>query len=344
MQSSLVSFNSNPSGYVYKNGDVTCNYDQYGSYVPGPYKTPNVFYNDDAWFNLEDVNQRLVGDCGFGAAMMALRDVNSFSLKTFYTQINSATLIANFRVNGKAVSVNMDAKLPTLNGATSTYGRCLIPIGSFQIVNHNAYVPMAEKAFAKLLDAYPALRSSSGADKAGYEALTGVRSFVVMRAITGKAGVRVNHNSIGTSHSYFDQTFANQVITCLNAEFPCTIATPSHSGLANIYQLSDNTGYTNKAAANINFVDDFITFNDVDQGGKAIRVVSNHWYTLLKSKSPHVHPDTANANPNQVLVTIRNPWGYNPTFSDPEVAGSAEVQVSLRALYAIMSEINTLRD
>jgi hypothetical protein len=291
---------------------------------------PHTTTNADGWMSVDDVDQQSLGDCGVGAAMIALRDNNARGLRNMLTSgSNTKDLQFRFYYNSKSTVVHIDDKLP-FDPDCST-GQ----LGSFQITNNNAYVPLTEKALAKFFDAYPDLRNTK---TPGYAGLINIDAATVMSAISNVRAIRVLH-PVSPNHSSMVLSYTNAIIKCMNDKHPCTLATPTVEGLARVYNLPGVTSFDTAAARQIRFDDDMVSFFDVDQN-VSVQLEGRHWYALLRSKGPNNIPATASANtPNNIILTLRNPWGHNP---HPTGRDSAEVRVSLRALAAVTVQVGTL--
>ncbi|RYF48213.1 MAG: hypothetical protein EOO38_10610, partial [Cytophagaceae bacterium] len=280
------------------------------------------------------------------AALLALRGNNQInSLSRALAQVafapDAPVYRARFYATGTAVDVFIDDQLPTKDTSDGICGGKKAPV-SFKAAEGNYYVPLFEKAWAKYVDAH--LLFASGAtqekDAHGYLVLESMPAKNVLRGVTGRARKMVYKTT--TKNDY---KFLQAIIDCLNGPQTCVF------GSADANHLAKTLGPPNKfnvypVPGGRIFRDNKVTYTllDKDQSDERVTIVGNHAYALMRSQSPGVL-GAASFEPNEILITIRNPWGCNPdSYSDGTcTAEDGDILISLRGLAAVMDSIYTLQ-
>lgn len=306
-----------------------------------------------------DVHQGGIGDCGMGAAMIAL--VTSGWIENIRGSVvephglpddaqGDSSIAFKFQMTNKTDIVLVDDKLPSLSNNSFDYchdylGYQAVDDGSMQ---PTIFMPIFEKAFAKWLDYRPELRSSQTTGT-GYAGLEAVGANIVMAAVLGSTPKRVWRQTSG-----YDQGLVAALSRCFNGATPCVIGTPSIDNLG-ILGSKDSTGmiYQPENGTPVVYVADqqpqnkmaftVIDFDQEHNGTAAVvQLVSNHAYAIYQRGS---------SDPTKGLVAARvaliNPWGHNPDlWHKPSGAGvdKAEVVISLRALQLVIHSVYWVDD
>ena len=355
----LKSSTANP---VAPAGNVDCPV-TYNATLSGTENFKNDFIRFGGGFALHDVQQGGIGNCGFGAAMLAIRgndmmsDLNYALRQTDYS-VNNPRFRARFRaINGVTTEILLDDKLP--------YQDCYKSLASFAAPCKHYYVPLMEKAFVKFLDAHPDWRTIDGslgaAEKkevkswTGYRAMQSIDPRNVMRAITGQ-----RRRNVYRRKANFDQVFANNMIKCLNGPYGCALLTPHVDNYVSSWGKfpKGKTRHFTDGAQIQPAADGIFVVYDRDNDFKAHYLASSHWYAIIRNKSPSkITPLQAHNLANDIMVTIRNPWGCNPgkgtgngcveykeTREDrcEKRTDDGEMVISLRALWSVFVGIDTV--
>lgn len=191
------------------------------------------------------------------------------------------------------------------------------------------YMPFIEKAWAKLLNAYPKLRRAEiAANRAatGYAGTESSDPYVVLNALTGVAShvvgrERGNHD-ISPSAPYQANMFVG-LVACIYAKRPCVIGTPSAKDLDLLGEARTPGAYWRGVPGDesglISRISDdpdnpsFVAYDfhyKIEQGGKTYSrpnvLVGGHAYAVDQSRS------SWNSDWTKGRVTLLNPWGCNP--------------------------------
>lgn len=361
---------------------LTCNY-AYEHVLGGNSTVPKgALWAIEGYVNLvaADVHQGGIGDCGMGAAVMALAAGGWTKYLThMFTKTNfegdSRVITATFQKDGKTTPVLIDDQLPVLQNANPN---CW-PYPGYQPVNDAAYpdlskptpiffMPLFEKAFAKFLDVTPEWKSAK-ADTRGYEGLEGVNPAYVLAAITG--GVP---KSVWRTKDGFDGPILAALVTCMRGLAPCAIGTTNATTLAglgtipadgalwlnpagsaakpNAYTPGQTSGLLASDAPTSKGTYTIVDFDQVihtPQGDRstAITMVGNHAYAFEWTTSTHVPFTTPMVDWD---MRILNPWGRNPCQWPGGCGGAgnfdepAQVSTSFRSFAQTVAGVFTVEN
>ncbi len=307
----------------------------------GDYNVPqtpiNVIRPKDADTVLGDVRQGGIGNCGFGASILALvgnnqrillRDV----LKLYTSSPGIYFVVATFKsfVKGGTPAshpVHLDDSLPFLDTARST-GNCYpnlgyqgIPAQPNQVLLDVAFL---EKAWAKYVNVYPILRSR-GTTAKGYLGTTGANSSRVLEAFTG-GQARQKRRAKGS-------TLETTVTACIINKVACTIGTPNVSSQSEYLEAAVNNrvleiSYRNNEEGELAYM----IVKDPWNRNRQVILAGQHAYAIINSGSKA----TKDANGNKaILVQLANPWGC--TLSNQSICAPV---VSKQLLGRLVSEVN----
>lgn len=293
-----------------------------------------------------DVQQGGIGDCGMGAAIMALASggwtkliKNSF-VRTGAREGSYEVLL---KKDGTTQRVAIDDQLPVLTNANPN---CW-PYPGYQPVNDAAFpgpdgsypptpiffMPLFEKAFAKFLDANPDWKSTKP-EVTGYAGLEGVNPANVLAAITGGTP-----KSVWRTKSGFDVPILAALLQCMRADAPCVIGTTNSTTLEGLgtldatqvlwlnpagdaanprgYSPGDTSGMVASDAPTSKSTYTIIDFDQVvktDKGDRstALTMVGNHAYGFDHSRSTDFPLPDSIESLIDVRMAVLNPWGSNP--------------------------------
>ncbi|CAK9785714.1 hypothetical protein CC85DRAFT_313985 [Cutaneotrichosporon oleaginosum] len=292
-----------------------------------------------------DVQQGGIGDCGMGAAIMALASGGWTSLiKNSFVRVGQGegSYEVLLKKDGVTQRIAIDDQLPSLTNANPM---CW-PYPGFQPVLDAAlpgplgnypptpifFMPLFEKAFAKFLDANPDWKSTLP-NVTGYAGLEGVNPAYVLAAITGGTPVSVWRTRPG-----FDGPILSALLTCMRGTAPCAISTGNATTLEGLGTPDAGTiwlnpagdaamprGYTPGDTSGMLASDapgspstftviDFDQVNETPAGDRStvLTFVGNHAYGFDHSRSTDF-PLPANINSLlNVRMSALNPWGANP--------------------------------
>lgn len=287
-----------------------------------------------------DVAQGAIGDCGFGASVAAVAATGHAKYLHDRVAIKNGTYEFTLTQKGKDTKVVVDDQLPKRSGASDP--RCL-PYLSFQPAGENArtgYVPLAEKAVAKYLNAYPTYKSTQ---EKGYLGLEGIWPDIALELLTGAKGKRTFRQTVG-----LDQGLVTALDRCLTQNEPCVLGSPPATDTA--WQLFAPTKPA-KPVFNLpygeKYVSGVLTVNitrgahdvvDHDNGPADTRntVVPSHAWALDKNKSVY---DPKNLRASK--IRILNPWGENLKPWNALDAPNA-LELSFPALASIITGVFTV--
>ncbi|WOO78489.1 uncharacterized protein LOC62_02G002036 [Vanrija pseudolonga] len=309
---------------------------------------------------LADVQQGGIGDCGMGAAILALLTAGCHQniRQSVYDphdlpeddQVGSSILF-KFQNGNTTDLVFVDDALPKrTEGARD---KCWPYLGYQPAYDGGAgtsptiFMPLFEKAFAKWLDYR---RSESGSwprsPGVGYSGLEGVGPDQVMAAVLGHTPKGVGRQTPG-----YDQGLMNALSLCLTTPTPCVIGTASIENLS-VLGSKDEAGtiVQPELGPAVVYVADqqpqntvaytVVDFDQVHDGSVTIvQLVGNHAYAIDASRSTDPVKGVAAGR-----VTLINPWGINPDlWDDSRGAGipdsKAEIVISLRALQLVIDSV-----
>ncbi|KAL1407852.1 hypothetical protein Q8F55_007288 [Vanrija albida] len=322
---------------------LTCNY-AYEHVLGGAGTTAKgALWAIEGYVNLvaADVHQGGIGDCGMGAAIMALAagGWTRYITNMFVKQDWSGTdrnIKATFKKDGVTSEILIDDQLPVLQN----FNPNCWPYPGFQPVNDAAYpdlsvptpiffMPLFEKAFAKFLDANPTWKSTKP-EVVGYEGLEGVNPAYVLAAVTGGTP-----KSVWRTKDGFDGPIIYALITCMRGLAPCAISTTNSTTLEGLGTPKDGSIWLNPAGSaavpggyvpgetsglmasdaptsrSTYTVIDFDQVQKTPQGDRstAITMVGNHAYAFEWQASTHVPITEPMVDWD---MRILNPWGSNP--------------------------------
>jgi hypothetical protein len=317
----------------------------YKPFLSGSKASTRVPFRRPAPFEPTDVKQGGIGDCGLGAALLALRGNNQNSvLSRTLTQVafppEKPVYRAIFYATGTAVDVFIDDYLPTVDTSDGVCERPESP-ASYRAPHGNYYVPLFEKAWAKYVDAHMQFATSERRDEDahGYLALTSMPAMNVLRGVTGRSRKAVHKTKTGD-----DYKFLQAIMDCLNGPQTCVFSSVSANNLEKAYGPPNRFDvYSASGGRVFRNNDHTYTLVDTDQDNTRLTLVGDHAYALMRSQSNRV-TGSASFKPNKVLVTIRNPWGCNPDAESENSCAQSEgdVLISLRGLAAAMDAVYTL--
>lgn len=264
------------------------------------------------------------------------------------TDLEGITQIAfRFKYPGKEATVLIDHELPTLiSGNCWPYlgfqpvldAVCPAADGSYPPTNV-FFVPLLEKAFAKYIDAFPELRSSSATEAGwtGYEGLSGISPGVTLAALTG-----------GQPNVFFRDLnsvapIILQLLRCIRDDIICAVDTYNASTLDGmgpqdeygvVHLLGDSGWAASNNQWNQTLSYTLIDFDNLNAEGrsKLVQMIGTHAYGIDYA---------ATSYPG--IVKLLNPWGCNPVWEDKKGyceseearKGGPRVELSLR-VYASM--------
>jgi hypothetical protein len=252
-----------------------------------------------------------------------------------------------FKYPGKEALVMIDDTLPTLtSGACWPYlgfqptldAVCPAEDGSYPPTNV-FFVPLLEKAFAKYIDAFPELRSSSATEAGwtGYKGLTGISPAVALATFTG-----------GTPNVIFRDLESVapvilQLLRCVRDDIICAVDTYEAGTLEGMgpkddYGVVHLLGDSGWAAPNTQWNQTvsytLIDFDNLNAEGRSslVQMIGTHAYGIDYAATPYPG-----------IVKLLNPWGCNPVWEDQNgycesekaQKGGPRVELSLR-VYASM--------
>lgn len=295
-----------------------------------------------------DVQQGGIGDCGMGAAIMALASggwtkyiKNSF-VRTGEGEGSYEVLL---KKDGVTQRMAIDDQLPVNTPASFA---CW-PYPGFQPVNDAAFpgpngdypptpiffMPLFEKAFAKFLDANPDWKAQEPDKRVeGYGGLEGINPAYVLAAVTGGTP-----KSTWRSRPGFDGPILVSLLNCMRGTAPCAISTgnstlleglgtPDSTGTIWLNPAGDGAvpkGYTpgdtsGMAASDAPGSKSTFTIIDFDQVIKtpngdrstALTFVGNHAYGFDHSRSTDFPFPNSISSLIDARMSVLNPWGSNP--------------------------------
>jgi hypothetical protein len=291
-----------------------------------------------------DVKQGGIGDCGAGAAIMALaaggwtQYIKQMFVKSFSG--DTRNIVAVFRKDGTTYPTLIDDQLPVLQNANPN---CW-PYPGYQPVNDAAdpgpdgsypptpifFMPLFEKALAKFLDFATDWRVTP-AGYTGYAGLEGVPPHYVLAAVTGGTPKAVYRTKDG-----FDGPILAALITCMRGVAPCVIGTTNAVTLDGLGTEVDGSiwlnpagdasvprGYTpgqtsgllasdSPASEHTYSIVDFDQLIDMPQGQRstALTMVGNHAYAFAWQRSTQPPWQSPMVD---WRMRFLNPWGNNPS-------------------------------
>ncbi|GMK59027.1 hypothetical protein CspeluHIS016_0700420 [Cutaneotrichosporon spelunceum] len=296
-----------------------------------------------------DVQQGGIGDCGMGAAVMALASGGWTSLiKKSFVRVGEGegSYEVLLKKDGVTQRIAIDDQLPFLTGAAP--GSSCWPYPGFQPVLDAAlpgpngnypptpifFMPLFEKAFAKFLDANPDWKAAKP-EETGYAGLEGVNPAYVLAAITGGKPVSVPRTTPG-----LDGPIIAALLRCMTGSAPCAISTGNSTTLeglgpvdaSNVIWLNPTangaagpSGYnpgetsgmlaSDKPGSKSTFtIIDFDQVRKTPEGDRStvVTFVGNHAYAFDRSRSTTFPFPASITSLLDIRMTVLNPWGANP--------------------------------
>ncbi|KAJ7241341.1 hypothetical protein B0H12DRAFT_1237063 [Mycena haematopus] len=318
---------------------------------------------DDGIVYASDVHQGGLGDCGIGAAILALiARRQGAALRAVLTVNKDLTLTAYFKRPGVKTpdKVNMDDRLPVRKGGANSitpqnpcshnFGGTItsllfeIPVRMSSTIgyiptlsstdacdNYRHQVPFLEKALAKFLDAFPAY--SSRPQQVGYAGLEGIQPANVMALITGAKPFIV-----GRKKATDDVDLKNLLKRCIaEPHLACTVTTPVLP-LKGIGTRDPKTGLFRLGSSKATLKPLKTTHSFEVTDAQRHRYVIGAWHDY----------GVVGGNPQTQTVLIANPWGCNPDRDSSNSCGvdkegnklPATLSIPLDVLAAFITAIN----
>lgn len=292
-----------------------------------------------------DVAQGAIGDCGFGSAVNAIILNGHTKYLQDRLKVNGSTYEFTFTINGVDQVVAVDDQLPALSAGPSTCWTYLgyKPAGP----SKSAYVPLLEKALAKLLDARPDLKANSEGPK-GYLGLEAVWSHWVLSMLTGKGAVMISRpqGAYGLAPN-----LVAAIEKCLTVDIPCVIGTPNSTDslvyplgpqqVAGEWDVPQGEDYVSAVFTPV--LDnpkqkDYFHILDHDLKDAYNTVVPRHAWAIDRVHSTY----TPGGDIRQAVVRLINPWGYLPKPWTQLDAPNA-LDLSFPALASLITHLYTLQ-
>lgn len=284
-------------------------------------------------YTVNEVKQGAIGDCGLGAALVALRSNNEAKVQSLLRIISPTgkpPLLSLQLYNGKqweTVRIN-DHLLTAGSPCRGTKPPFLM---SFKMTSSvNAVVALFEKGFAKFVDAHPKLRWRDNKNE-GYAGLQSIEAGQVMSAITGRPYQYVKSGKGGGIHAIL--AAAKWVVRCMNTDVPCTFnIVNSATATARVgNRISDVR--SNAGTGHYSFYDKYTQ--------QRITLIPNHMYAIRKDLSAHMLTKGGDTSKN--FFVLQNPWGCNPADeNDKSCSAPSETRISLSAFYELFEDLHTL--
>jgi hypothetical protein len=257
-----------------------------------------------------------------------------------------------FKYPGMEATVLIDDTLPTsTNGLCSTYlGFQPTPDAVCQNPSTGAYdptnvffVPLLEKAFAKYIDAYPALRSQQTRDKGltGYRGLTGIRPDIVLASFTGGQPQALYRDLESTAPIIL------ALLRCIRDDIICAVDTypASLEGMGPkdefgvVHLLGDSGWASSNDQWNQTLSYTVIDFDNLNAQGRS------HLQEMI---GLHAYGIDYLSTPFPGIVKLLNPWGCNPTYSDQNGYCSSlngpQLEMSLRVFVSMLRAVYWVED
>lgn len=290
-----------------------------------------------------DVNvaQGGIGDCGFGASIGALALGGHSQYLKDRVKVNGTTWEFKFTYKGEDHIVRVDDQLPY---RLPTAGQNCNNFLGYQPAGpaKSWYVPLVEKATAKLFDAYPNLRTYPDRP-GGYNGLQGVYPDIALELLTGKKGKHTYRKNLGLK----DEALVAALEKCLTSPEPCVVGTPD---VADGNYWLGSAQFRNGGWEVPAFEDYVAAFFSESESHKTLWDSVDHDLNEAHNTIVSTHAwalDTRNTNYKpgddlrKVKVRILNPWGVNPTPWQ-KVDARNGVDISLSALAGFIDGIWTV--
>ncbi|KAF2396643.1 hypothetical protein EJ06DRAFT_559760 [Trichodelitschia bisporula] len=306
-----------------------------------------VLLNPGVPLRRDDILQVNVGDCGLGAAVLAIiaAGMGEQLERRLVRPAGAAFLQATFDVPGLSsaalpgrtvrtttpVTLRIDDALPVARAGTGCSASHLGFVGSTG-PPPVLFMPLLEKAVAKFLDLHPEFRVADGF---GYAGLEGIRPAKAIAALTG-----FESREVSRKKPEFDDDITLALFNCIQLAMPCVVATTNAltlAGLGNgVPQTAPGTtgvivsGDAGVLATTSNPAYYFV-IDPVAPVAKARAWVGNHAYAIDHEKTPRI--DGEEVTLENAVVTLRNPWGFNPVATNVEVIEpDGTFEISFKAL------------
>ncbi|EJT50357.1 hypothetical protein A1Q1_00378 [Trichosporon asahii var. asahii CBS 2479] len=288
-----------------------------------------------------NVAQGGVGDCGFGSSIGAIALTGHSQYLKDRVKVNGTTWEFKFTWLGKDHIVRVDDQLPAKIGGPDWCNRFLgyQPAGP----SKSWYVPLVEKAAAKLLDAYPEIRSYPD-QPGGYNAMQGIWPHKALEILTGRSGKRLNREFTG-----LDDNLIKALEKCLTGPEPCVVGTPSVEygdnflGSASFngeaWEVPDGAPFVSGVFSNSTSAPDFWDSIDYDLKSAHNTIVPSHAWAIDKRNTNY----TPGADIRKVKVRILNPWGKNVKPWAQTNAINA-IDISFSTLVSLITALFTVED
>ncbi|KAI9801727.1 MAG: hypothetical protein M1833_002409 [Piccolia ochrophora] len=319
--------------------DATCIY----TYEPTLNSTTGVsfgLYDNLDSLRFEDIKQGGVGDCAFGASVLALIGSNRWEARiagqyNLKTGVRNAYFDVEFvNTDGKAYVVQIDDTLPVTNDTT-----CHRYMGFQATLAANnqrvVYMPLLEKAWAKYLDAKPELKRSEP-KKTGYQGLEGTGARDVLPALTGWPVRFAARGGPGR-----DATIAANTLLSIVLYQPTVLSSPNFESLKTLGSYWDEgSQLATLELGGITIINRknnvllYTRFSDASQH----YIIAGHAYALT--------PDN-DFRQGGILTTwqeaptvLRNPWGKNPI--GPNESGPPTLTLTIEEIAMIFIRITSV--
>lgn len=285
-----------------------------------------------------DVAQGGIGDCGFGASIGAIALTGHSQYLKDRVKVNGTTWEFKFTYEGKDHIVRVDDQLPAKTGGHDGcppflgYG----PAGPAK----SWFVPLAEKAAAKLLDAFPEIRSHPE-EAGGYNAMQSIWPDRALALLTGKKGKQTFRDTPG-----LDEKIVSALKKCLTSPEPCVIGTPrvldgdDWFGTERVngkWKVPFGEPYVSGEFSNSTSRAKFWDSIDHDLNDAHNTFVPSHAWAVDKRFTNYA-PGT---DLRKVKVRILNPWGRNVNPWTETNAKNA-IDVSFTTLVSLAISVFTL--
>ncbi|EKD03270.1 hypothetical protein A1Q2_02380 [Trichosporon asahii var. asahii CBS 8904] len=291
---------------------------------------------------LIDVNvaQGGVGDCGFGSSIGAIALTGHSQYLKDRVKVNGTTWEFKFTWKGEDHIVRVDDQLPAATGGENCNGFLgYQPAGP---TTKSWYVPLAEKAAAKLLDAYPEIRSNPNS-AGGYNAMKGIWPDRALALLTGQKGTQIWRQRPG-----LDEGIVKALEKCLTSPEPCVLGSSGVSRGDKLFGSEEfpdgwkaphGESYVSAVFHNSTTRPNYWDGVDYDLQDAHNTLVPNHAWAFDKRKTNY----TPGADLRKVRVRMLNPWGLNPKPWQQTDAKNA-VDLSFTALASFIDSVFTLED